>query len=110
MILRYPDGVLRVGRGDGLLLPVTDLLLREEGGVRLLDRAIEVAHHPCRFDVRQDLRLPHQEVLPGELLGDGVAERCEGRGGSECTRGRADGAATRVLHLGLLPFRHLYVK
>lgn len=81
LILRYPDGVLRVGRGDDLLLPVSDLLLRDEEGVRLLDRAVEVAHHPCRFDMRQDLRLPYQKVFPGELFGDGVAERCEGRGG-----------------------------
>lgn len=65
--------MLGVGHeGDHLL--AGDFFLRGDLSSGLLDGAVDVACHPCRLDVRQDLRPPHEKVLARELLGDGVAK------------------------------------
>ena len=72
-----PDRVLWVRRlGDLLLTGV--LLLGDDDSSRFLDRAVEVTHHRRSPDVRKDLHLPHQEVITGELLHNGVAKGGEG--------------------------------
>ena len=84
LVLGNPDGVLRVG-ADGDLLLAGDLRLRLDLSGVLLDRAIQETHHAGRPDVRQHLSPPDKEVLPVQLLGDGVAK------GGESGRGHGGG-------------------